>query len=171
MAVRPFKDIGGIEQTIDFSKDGTTPGFYSWVDSAETTLADGTQLPVDVRAGYTLVDGVMTLYLSYPYDVDTVSISHDPSLGIFDSALPPLSAWKAVLDPVLWAASALAAVAVAYALRGTRRGRRGEGDDLGGEGTEDGPASAPGDAQVGKEGPSTPQAASVQGHLTVEWAP
>jgi hypothetical protein len=172
VGVRPFKESDGIVQTVDFSKDGTVPGFYSWVDGAEATLADGTQLPVDVSAGYTLVDGVMTLYLSYPYDIDTVTISHDPSLGIFDGALPPIGAWRAVLDPVLWAASALAAVAVAYALRGTRRGRRGEGDDLGGEGTEDdGPASAPGDAPMGKDGPSTPQAASVQGHLTVEWAP
>jgi len=169
--VQPFKESGDIEQTVDFSEDGTTPGFYSWIDTAEATLADGTELPVDVSAGYTLVDGVMTLYLSYPYDVDTVSLSHDPSLGIFDGALPPLSAWRAVLDPLLWAASALAAVAVAYALRGTRRGRRDEGDDLGGEEAVGGPARPSGDAPGGMEGPSTPQAASVQGHLIVEWAP
>jgi hypothetical protein len=171
IGVRPFKESDGIEQIVDFSKDGTTPGFYSWVDTAEATLADGTELPVDVSAGYTLVGGVMTLYLSYPYDVDTVSLSHDPSLGIFDGALPPLSAWRGVLDPVLWAASALAAVAVAYALRGTRRGRRGDGDDLEGDLAEGGPARPAGDAPAGRDGPSAPRAASVQGHLVVEWAP
>jgi len=172
--VRSFKESGDIEQTVDFSGGGTTPGFYSWVGTAAATLADGTELPVDVSAGYALVGGVMTLYLSYPYDTDTVSISHDPSLGIFDGALPPLGAWRAVLDPVLWAASALAAVAVAYALRGTRGRRRGEdgdGDDLdGGEG-EGKPGRPAGDGPGGADGPSAPRAASVQGHLIVEWAP
>ena len=175
VTLQPFKESGDIEQTVDFSEGGTTPGFYSWVDTAEATLADGTELPVDVTAGYTLVGGVMTLYLSYPYDVDTLALSHDPSLGIFDGALPPLRAWRAVLDPVLWTASALAAVAVAYALHGARRGRRGEGegdDDLGGEEEAvGGPARPSGDGPGGREGPSTPQATSVQGHLIVEWAP
>jgi hypothetical protein len=75
-----------------------------------------------------LTQGVMLLYLSYPYDVTTASIYHDPSLGVVGGGLPPLpEAFKAVFDPLLFTVSAVAAVAVAWGLRGG--GRREDQDE------------------------------------------
>ena len=138
-AIRSFRDREGLRQLVGFEGGKGAPGFYSWVRRADATADDGTTESVDVRAAYLLTQGVMLLYLSYPYDVTTASIYHDPSLGVVGGGLPPLPrAFRAVFDPLLFAVSAVAAVAVAWGLRGG--GRR---EDDGDEDEGDAPQSPP----------------------------
>ncbi len=140
--VRSFRDREGLKQRVGFEGGKGAPGFYSWVKRAEVGTEDGTTESVDVRAAYVLTRGVMLLYLSYPYDITTTSIYHDPSLGVIGDGLPALpKAFRAVFDPVLWTVSAVAAAAMVYGLRGGGRRKEGEGEEDEGDG--DGPRSAP----------------------------
>ena len=127
-AIRSFRDREGLRQLVGFEGGKGAPGFYSWVRRADATADDGTTESVDVRAAYMLTQGVMLLYLSYPYDVTTASIYHDPSLGVVGGGLPPLpEVFESMFDPLLFTVSAVAAVAVAWGLRGG--GRREDQDE------------------------------------------
>ena len=91
---------------------------------------------------------------SYPYDVETVSIYHDPSLGIMEDLLPPLpEEWRAIFDPLLYAISAVAAGAAIYGMRS--RGRREEEDLEWDEGPQDPPLAEP---EPNNEAPVEPAA-------------
>ncbi len=130
--VSPFQDREQLKQRIEFQRGEFAPGFYSWVRRAEATADDGTTMAVAVRAAFVLTKGVMLLYLSYPYDVTTAYILHDPSLGVFGDGLPSLpAAWRAVFDPLVWGLSVVAAAAIVYGMRGgpPRRGRDDEEED------------------------------------------
>ncbi len=125
--LRRYRETEDLKQRIEFRERAATPAFYSWVKRAEVTQADGTEEVVDVLASYLVTDGRMILFLSYPYDVETVSIFHDPSLGVYEDGFPIIpEEWKAIFDPLLFGVSALAAVAMVLALR-SRSGR--EEDD------------------------------------------
>jgi hypothetical protein len=120
-----YRETPDLKQRIEFRERANTPAFYSWVKRAEVTHADGTEDVADVLAAYIVTDGRMTLYLSYPYDEETVSIFHDPSLGIYEGGFPLIpDEWKAIFDPLLFGVSAMAAVAIVVSLRS--RGRREE---------------------------------------------
>ena len=121
--VSPYQATSELKQRVEFVKRSATPAFYSWVKKAEVTKADGTTRVMDVQAAYLGVDGRMLLYLSYPYDINTTYIYHDPSLGIYEGGFPGIpEEWRAIFDPLLFGVSALAAVAMVVALRS--RGRR-----------------------------------------------
>jgi hypothetical protein len=127
--VSPYQATSELKQRVEFVKSSATPAFYSWVKKAEVTQADGTTRVMDVQAAYMGVDGRMLLYLSYPYDVNTTYIFHDPSLGIYEDGFPGIpEEWKAIFDPLLFSVSAIAAVAIVVALR-SRSGRKEEDDD------------------------------------------
>jgi hypothetical protein len=133
--VSPYQQTSDTKQRVEFVRSAATPAFYSWVRRAEVTKTDGSHQVVDVRAAYLYVDGRALLYLSYPYDVNTSYIFHDPSLGIYEGGFPVIpEEWKAVFDPLLFGVSALAAVAMVLALR-SRGGRDEEME--GDEGEED----------------------------------
>lgn len=126
--LRRYQETPDLKQRIEFRESAATPAFYSWVKRAEVTRADGTEEVTDVLAAYIVTDGRMILYLSYPYDVETISIFHDPSLGIYEGGFPGIpEEWKAIFDPLLFGVSSLAAVAVVVALR-SRGGRKEEED-------------------------------------------
>ncbi|MCK4971420.1 MAG: hypothetical protein KAS77_12865, partial [Thermoplasmata archaeon] len=72
--LRRYKETVDLKQRIEFRQSADTPALYSWVKKAEVTRYDGTQQVTDVLAAYIVTDGRMLLYLSYPYDVETVSI-------------------------------------------------------------------------------------------------
>jgi hypothetical protein len=127
--LRRYQETTDLKQRIEFRESSDTPAFYSWVKKAELTRSDGSQEVTDVMAAYIVTDGRMILYLSYPYDVETVSIFHDPSLGIFEGGFPFIpEEWRAIFDPLLFGVSALAAVAMVVALR-SRGGREEEMDE------------------------------------------
>jgi len=116
--LRRYRETSDLKQRIEFRKATATPAFYSWVKRAEVTKSDGTEEVADVMAAYLVTDGRMLLFLSYPYETETVYIFHDPSLGIFESGFPGIpDEWAAVFDPLLYGVAALAAVAVVSALR------------------------------------------------------
>lgn len=124
-----YRETGDLKQRIEFRQSADAPAFYTWVKRAELTRADGTEEVTDVMAAYLVTDGRMLLYLSYPYDVDTVTIFHDPSLGVYEGGFPGIpEEWKAIFDPLLFGVSALAAVAMVVALR-SRGGREEELDE------------------------------------------
>jgi hypothetical protein len=126
--VSPYEATSDLKQRVEFVKRSATPAFYSWVKKAEVTGADGTTRVIDVQAAYLGVNGRMLLYLSYPYDVNTSYIFHDPSLGIYEGGFPGIpDEWKEIFDPLLFGVSALAAVAMVVALR-SRGGREEEMD-------------------------------------------
>jgi hypothetical protein len=125
--VSPYQATSELKQRVDFIKSSSTPAFYSWVRKAEVTMADGTHHVTDVQAAFMTIDGRMLLYLSYPYDVNTSYIYHDPSLGINEDSFPGIpEEWKAIFDPLLYGVAAMAAVAMVVALRS---GHRREEDD------------------------------------------
>jgi hypothetical protein len=127
--LRRYQETGDLKQRIEFRERADTPAFYSWVKKAEITWSDGTEEVIDVMAAYIVTDGRMILYLSYPYDVETVSIFHDPSLGIYEGGFPGIpEEWKAIFDPLLFGVSAMAAVAMVVALR-SRGGREDDMDE------------------------------------------
>jgi hypothetical protein len=128
--LRRYRDQSELKQVIEFRQRDDIPGFYSWVKKAEVTKADGAQEVVDVRAAYIISEDRMVLYLSYPYDVNTTYIFHDPSLGVFEGGIIDLipEEWRAIFDPLLFGIAAVAAVAVVYGMRA--RPRRPEDDDL-----------------------------------------
>jgi hypothetical protein len=120
--LRRYRETADLKQRIEFRERAATPAFYSWVKKAEVTRADGTEEVTDVLAAYLVTDGRMVLYLSYPYDVETISIYHDPSLGIFEGGFPGIpEEWRAIFDPLLFGVSAMAAVAMVVALRSKSR--------------------------------------------------
>jgi hypothetical protein len=122
--LRRYRETPDLKQRIEFRERANTPAFYSWVKRAEVTHADGTEDVADVLAAYIVTDGRMVLYLSYPYDDETVSIFHDPSLGIYENGFPIIpEEWKAIFDPLLFGVSAMAAVAIVVALRSRGGGR------------------------------------------------
>jgi hypothetical protein len=127
--LRRYTDRAGLKQLIEFRQQGDSPGFYSWVRRAEVTQMDGATEVVDVLAAFMVTDGSMLLYLSYPYDVNTTVIFHDPSLGVYEGDIPFIpDEWEAVFDPLLFGVAVVAAVAVVYGLRA--RPRRPEEEDL-----------------------------------------
>jgi hypothetical protein len=127
--VSPIQASAELKQRVDFRERASRPAFYSWVKKAEVTKMDGAHEVADVQAAFMVSDGHMLLYLSYPYDVNTTYIYHDPSLGIYEGGLPEIpEEWKAIFDPLLFGVAALAAVAVVSALRA--RPRRDEEDEL-----------------------------------------
>ncbi len=137
--LRRYVDTEELKQRIEYREGSGSPGFYSWVRRAEVTKVDGTEEVVDVLAAYMVTDGRVLLYLSYPYDVNTSYVLHDPSLGIFEGGIPfiPIpEEWRAIFDPMLYGLAAVAAVAVVYGMRG-RRGRPEEEDEM--EWEDDGP--------------------------------
>jgi len=128
--VSPYQPTTDTKQRLEFVRSASAPAFYSWVRRAEVTRADGSQQVVDVRAAYLYVDGRALLYLSYPYDVNTSYIFHDPSLGIYENGFPGIpEEWRAIFDPLLFGVSALAAVAIVASLRSRGGGREEDGDD------------------------------------------
>ncbi|UCC92301.1 MAG: hypothetical protein JSW25_06405, partial [Thermoplasmata archaeon] len=142
--LRRYRETTDLKQRIEFRERADTPAFYSWVKKAEITRSDGTQAVTDVLAAYLVTDGRMVLYLSYPYDVETLVIFHDPSLGIYEGGFPGIpEEWRAIFDPLLFGVSALAAVAIVVALR-SRGGREEEMDmDDEEEPDDDGPSEEP----------------------------
>lgn len=127
--LRRYKETQALKQRIEFRKATATPAFYSWVKKAEVTKSDGTEEVADVLAAYLVTDGRMLLFLSYPYETETVYIFHDPSLGIYESGFPGIpEEWTAVFDPLLYGVAAFAAVAVVTALR-SRGGKEDEEDE------------------------------------------
>jgi len=121
-----YRETDDLKQRIEFRQSAKTPAFYSWLKKAELTRSDGTEEVTEVMAAYIVTDGRMVLFLSYPYDVETISIYHDPSLGIYEGGIPGIpEEWKAIFDPLLFGVSALAAVAMVVALR-SRGGREEE---------------------------------------------
>ncbi|MCK5414395.1 MAG: hypothetical protein KAJ35_03330 [Thermoplasmata archaeon] len=159
--LRRYKETVDLKQRIEFRQSADTPAFYSWVKKAEVTRSDGTQEVTDVLAAYIVTDGRMLLYLSYPYDVETVSIFHDPSLGIYEGGFPGIpEEWKAIFDPLLFGVSALAAVAMVVALR-SRGGRKEEDIEMDDEPLETvqerGPPSEPVDPSGIPQLPEEPQ--------------
>lgn len=128
--VSPYQPTADTKQRLEFVRSANAPAFYSWVKRAEVTKVDGSQHVVDVRAAYLYVDGRALLYLSYPYDVNTSYIFHDPSLGVYENGFPGIpEEWKALFDPLLFGVSALAAVAIVASLRSRGGGRDEEGED------------------------------------------
>ena len=130
--LRRYRETQALKQRIEFRKATATPAFYSWVKKAEVTKSDGTEEVADVLAAYLVTDGRMLLFLSYPYEVETVYIFHDPSLGIYESGFPGIpEEWTAVFDPLLYGVAAFAAVALVTALRsrGGKEDEEGEEDE------------------------------------------
>ena len=126
---KKYTDSAELKQRVEFRESSSVAGFYSWVKKAVLTRSDGTEEVTAVHAAYIMTDGRMILYLSYPYDVETASIYHDPSLGIFEDGFPFIpEEWRALFDPMLFGMASIAAVAVVYGLRG--RGRRPEDEEL-----------------------------------------
>ena len=135
--LRRYRETEDLKQRIEFRKATGTPAFYSWVKKAEVTKSDGTEEVADVLAAYLVTDGRMLLFLSYPYEVETVYIFHDPSLGIYESGFPGIpEEWTAVFDPLLYGVAAFAAVAMVTALR-SRGGKEDEEEDEEAEEGED----------------------------------
>ncbi len=123
--LRRYRETPDLKQRIEFKKRVATPAFYSWVKKAEITRADGTEEVADVLAAYIVTDSRMLLYLSYPYDVETAYIYHDPSVGIYEGGFPGIpEEWIAAFDPLLYGVAALAAVAIVTSLRA--RGKKEE---------------------------------------------
>jgi hypothetical protein len=136
--LRRYKETQALKQRIEFRKATATPAFYSWVKKAEVTKSDGTE---------EVTDGRMLLFLSYPYETETVYIFHDPSLGIYESGFPGIpEEWTAVFDPLLYGVAAFAAVAVVTALR-SRGGKEDEEDEE--EGEEEGEVEEEEDTMMG----------------------
>lgn len=80
-------------QHIDFVETGTeiSTGFFSWVDTATITWPGGETEAVNVTASYVPIGFGLSVYLAYP-NFDGGSLLHDPSIGMYESQAPPVTA-------------------------------------------------------------------------------
>ncbi len=80
---------GTCMQRIDFVDDvtGVAQGYFSWLDKATITWPGGETEVVNVTASYVPMGHGLAVNLVYP-NFDGGSILHDPSIGLFEDAVP-----------------------------------------------------------------------------------
>ena len=80
-------------QRMDFvdSESDIARGFFSWLDTAVITWPGGETEAVDVTVSYVPRGNGVAVYLAYPYFNDG-SILHDPSIGLYESGTPLITA-------------------------------------------------------------------------------
>jgi len=85
-----FEDRDQFKQTFDFMSDtGVPDGFFSWANQARTGTTGGASL-TNVSAFYRTDGEALTVYLSTPLTADTITIDHDPSVGVFGGSIYPI---------------------------------------------------------------------------------
>ena len=117
-------EIEGCKQRIGFiDEQDTEHGYYSWVPLANITYSAGQIEYKEVKASYETDGALMKLYICYPYNARVTSISHDPSIGVIESANPYLDTTEPsvleqiLFNPITYAIACIAAVVVIYFIR------------------------------------------------------
>lgn len=78
-----FSYRSGFKQMFEFvNATGTPDGFFSWARQARISNVAGTELS-NVSAYYRTDGESLVVYLSTPLTADTITIDHDPSVGVF----------------------------------------------------------------------------------------
>ncbi len=90
--IHNFTSREQFKQIIDFvNNSGVTDGFFSWAEQAKTRTTAGANLS-DVSAFYRTDGESLTVFLSTPLTADTLTVDHDPSLGVFGGgAIVPIN--------------------------------------------------------------------------------
>ncbi|MDH3365177.1 MAG: hypothetical protein OEM29_04135 [Thermoplasmata archaeon] len=123
------------KQLFTFVEEGTAESYFGWAKQAELSYDDLEDELIDLATYYRTDGDSLRLYLSTPMDVTTISVLHDPSMGLFggdggyvdlpDDGLTVGSSSEAVAIGVVIGAMAIGAVG-AYAVA-----RRKEAEDPG----------------------------------------
>jgi hypothetical protein len=90
LVTRNFENRDQFKQTFDFMNEtGVKDGFFSWASQARTGTTGGASL-TNVSAFYRTDGEALTVYLSTPLTTDTITIDHDPSVGVFGGSSYPV---------------------------------------------------------------------------------
>jgi hypothetical protein len=90
LVIHNFEYRNQFKQTFDFvNETGIPDGFFSWASQARTGTTGGASL-TNVSAFYRTDGEALTVYLSTPLTTDTITIDHDPSVGVFGGSSYPI---------------------------------------------------------------------------------
>jgi hypothetical protein len=101
-----FENRNQIEQLIDFvNGTGVADGYFTWASQARIDSTGGSQL-TNVSAYYRTDGESLTVYLSTPLTNNTLTVEHDPSVGVFVTAIHPVLLPETVPfgETILWVA-------------------------------------------------------------------
>jgi len=122
-----FRPLPAAVQKIGLSgPGGREHGYYTWLSEVLVEAAGGARYSLPVNLSYSTDGRQMALGLNYPLPAGTVSLLHDPTVGVnaTNAPGPPLSLPRIIFNPWLYILAALIAVAVtAYIRRSQRNGR------------------------------------------------
>jgi hypothetical protein len=83
LVTHTFEDREQFKQVFEFvNASGTPDGYFSWASRSRISTLAGAEL-VNVSAFYRTDGESLAVYLSTPLTEDTMTIDHDPSVGIF----------------------------------------------------------------------------------------
>lgn len=90
LVIHDFVDRNDFKQIFEFvNETGTADGFFSWASQAKIGTTGGTDL-ANVSAFYRTDGESLSVYLSTPLTADTVTVEHDPSVGVFGGSTYPV---------------------------------------------------------------------------------
>ncbi|MGQ9582914.1 MAG: hypothetical protein ACUVV6_05295 [Thermoplasmatota archaeon] len=120
---RPAPDA--VQRISILGRSGREHGYYDWLPGVRVTDAAGGVKWRPVNMSYS-TDGLqMRLLLNYPCDASTVSLLHDPTVGVNESNTPVIAVTveKPPFNVLLYGLSVFAAAAVVIVIRGSQRRR------------------------------------------------
>ena len=90
LVTHSFENRDQLKQAFDFvNETGIPDGFLSWASQAKAGTTGGAGL-TNVSAFYRTDGEALTIYLSTPLTTDTITIDHDPSVGVFSGISYPI---------------------------------------------------------------------------------
>ncbi|MFH1578869.1 MAG: hypothetical protein ABIE25_01755 [Thermoplasmatota archaeon] len=82
LVTHTFQSRDQFKQMVDFVNDtGVPDGYFSWARQARISTPAGASL-VNVSTHYRTDGESLTIYLSTPLSSDTITVDHDPSIGV-----------------------------------------------------------------------------------------
>jgi hypothetical protein len=82
LTTHTFQSRDKFKQMIDFvNETGVPDGYFSWARQARITTSAGAGL-MNVSTFYRTDGESLTMYLSTPLSSDTITVDHDPSIGV-----------------------------------------------------------------------------------------
>ncbi len=81
--VHKFDPRSGFKQLFTFVEDEEDESYFGWANQAELGWTGEDDELIDIATLYRTDGESLRVYLSTPYDNTTVSIFHDPSIGLF----------------------------------------------------------------------------------------
>jgi len=81
--VHKFLPRDDFKQIFTFVDDGTAESYFGWAKAAALDYDEIENELIDLATYYRTDGDSLRLYLSTPIDVTTVSVLHDPSMGVF----------------------------------------------------------------------------------------